>query len=41
VLVVNPLPRYVASAIPKIRPGHAETLSGTDFLLSEMKEYDA
>ena len=25
----------------QIRPGHAEALSGTDFLLSEMKEYDA
>jgi hypothetical protein len=40
VLVVNSLLRHAASSL-QIRPGHAEALSGTDFLLSEMKEYDA
>jgi hypothetical protein len=41
VLVVCSLPRYAVSESLKIRTGYAEALSGTDFLLSEMKEYDA
>jgi hypothetical protein len=41
VLVIGPLLRYAASEIPTICPGHAEALSGSGFLLSEIKEYDA